>query len=74
MSEDLEAVARRAVEAALAAGATDAEAFAEEEQSRRIRVYQGEVESLSDAGGRGVGVPSSSIPSLPHSFSRAPSS
>ncbi len=56
MSEDLEAVARRAVEAALGSGATDAEAFAEEEQSRRIRVYQGEVESLSDAGGRGVGV------------------
>ena len=56
MSEDLEAVARRAVEAALGAGATDAEAFAEEDESRRIRVYQGEVESLSDAGGRGVGV------------------
>ena len=56
MSEDLEAVARRAVEAALDAGATDAEAFAEEDESRRIRVYQGEVESLSDAGGRGVGV------------------
>jgi PmbA protein len=56
VSADLEAAARRAVDAALAAGATDAEAFAEEEQSRRIRVYQGEVESLSDAGGRGVGV------------------
>ena len=46
----------RAVEAALAAGATDAEAWAEEVTSRRIRVYAGEVESLSDAGGRGVGV------------------
>ena len=56
MSTDLETVARRAAEAATAAGASDAEAFAEEEQSRRIRVYQGEVESLSDAGGRGVGV------------------
>ena len=56
MSTDLEGVARRAVDAAQAAGATDAEAFAEEEQSRRIRVYEGEVESLSDAGGRGVGV------------------
>jgi PmbA protein len=49
-------VARRAVEAAVDAGATDAEAWAEEGVSRRIRVYAGEVESLSDAGGRGVGV------------------
>jgi PmbA protein len=48
--------ARRAVEAALAAGATDADAWAEESTSRRVRVYDGEVESLSDAGGRGVGV------------------
>jgi PmbA protein len=52
----LDAVARKAVEAATAAGATDAEAWAEEATSRRIRVYEGEVESLSDAGGRGVGV------------------
>ena len=53
---DLEAVARRAVEAALGAGADEAEAFAEEDRSRQIRVYEGGVESLSDAGGRGVGV------------------
>ena len=52
----LEDAARRAVEAALGAGASDAEAWAEESTSRRIRVYGGEVESLSDAGGRGVGV------------------
>jgi PmbA protein len=52
----LEDVARRAVEATVDAGATDAEAWAEEGTSRRIRVYDGEVESLSDAGGRGVGV------------------
>jgi PmbA protein len=52
----LEDVARRAVEAATDAGATDADAWAEEATSRRIRVYEGEVESLSDAGGRGVGV------------------
>jgi PmbA protein len=52
----LDAVARKAVEAATAAGATDADAWAEEATSRRIRVYEGEVESLSDAGGRGVGV------------------
>lgn len=52
----LEDSARHAVEAALDAGASDAEAWAEEGTSRRIRVYRGEVESLSDAGGRGVGV------------------
>ena len=49
-------MARRAVESALAAGASDADAWAEESTSRRVRVYDGEVESLSDAGGRGVGV------------------
>ncbi len=52
----LEEAARRAVDEAAAAGASDAEAWAEESTSRRIRVYGGEVESLSDAGGRGVGV------------------
>jgi PmbA protein len=52
----LEDVARRALEAALDAGATDAEAWTEESVSRTVRVYDGEVESLSDAGGRGVGV------------------
>jgi PmbA protein len=53
---NLDAAARRAVEGAVGAGATDAEAWAEEGVSRRVRVYNGEVESLSDAGGRGVGV------------------
>jgi PmbA protein len=53
---NLDDVARRAVEAATEAGASDAEAWAEQATSRRIRVYEGEVESLSDAGGRGVGV------------------
>ena len=52
----LDEVARRAVDVATGAGASDAEAWAEEAVSRRIRVYDGEVESLSDAGGRGVGV------------------
>jgi PmbA protein len=52
----LEDAARRAVEAAQAAGASDSEAWAEESTSRRVRVYAGEVESLSDAGGRGIGV------------------
>ena len=53
--ERLEQTARRAVEAALAAGATDAEAWARGDQ-REIRVYEGEVEWLTDAGGRGIGV------------------
>ena len=55
MSE-LEDVARRAVEAAVATGAGDADAWAERTVSRHVRVYEGQVESLSDAGGRGVGV------------------
>jgi PmbA protein len=53
---DLGALGRDAVEAALAAGATDAEAWAEETRVRQVRVYEGAVESLSDAGGRGVGL------------------
>ena len=53
---DLEALAGRAVEAAVAAGADDADAWAEESVERQIRVYEGEVESLSDAGGRGIGI------------------
>jgi PmbA protein len=48
--------AHRAVEAAVSAGASDADAWAEESTSRRVRVYAGEVESLSDAGSRGIGV------------------
>ena len=53
---NLEDAAARAVDAALAAGASDADAWAEESTSRRVRVYDGDVESLSDAGGRGIGV------------------
>jgi PmbA protein len=53
---DLEAVARRAVEAALDAGADDADAYAERSVEREIRVYDGGVESLTDASSRGVGV------------------
>ena len=56
MSGGLTHVAVRAVEAALAAGASDADAWVEESTSRRVRVYAGEVESLSDAGAHGVGV------------------
>jgi len=53
---DLEAVARRVVESAQAAGATDAEAWVEEAVTRQIRVYEGSVESLTDAGSRGIGL------------------
>jgi PmbA protein len=53
---DLEATARRAIEAATAAGATDAEAWSEGSRSREVRVHAGEVESLTEASGRGVGV------------------
>ena len=53
---DLETAAGRAVEAALAAGATDAEAYAEERTEREIRVYDGAVESLTDATSRGIGL------------------
>jgi PmbA protein len=53
---DLEALARRAVEAALDAGADQAEAWCEDSRARQVRVYEGAVESLSDAGGRGLGV------------------
>ncbi len=54
--EDPAAIAARAVEEALAAGADDAEAYASEESSREIRAHGTEVESLTAATGRGVGV------------------
>ncbi len=53
---DLEAAAKAAVDAAVAAGAGDAEAWVEESVSRQIRVYEGAVESLTDAGSRGIGL------------------
>lgn len=53
---DLERVAGRAVEAALGAGAGEAEAYVEESTGLEIRVFEGEVESLTEAGGRGLGV------------------
>jgi len=55
-ASDLEELAQRAVDAALAAGAGDAEATAEDSVGREIRVFDGEVESLSEAGERGLGV------------------
>ena len=56
MGADLETLAAGAVDAALAAGAGEAEAWCEESVGREIRVYEGQVESLSDAGGRGLGL------------------
>jgi PmbA protein len=50
------ALARRAVEAATAAGASDAEAYAAEDSGREVRVHGGEVESLSAATQRGIGI------------------
>jgi PmbA protein len=52
----LEAIAASALDAAVAAGAGDAEAWCEESATRQIRVYEGAVESLTDAGGRGLGL------------------
>lgn len=56
MSLDLERVARTGVEAALSDGADDAEAFVEESVEREIRVYNSAVETLTDAGSRGLGI------------------
>jgi PmbA protein len=53
---DLSAVARRAVEATTAAGASDAEAYVSREGGRTVRVHGGEVESLEAATQAGVGV------------------
>jgi PmbA protein len=53
---DLPELANRAVNAAVAAGAGDAEAAAQDSVGREIRVFDGEVESLTEAGERGMGV------------------
>ncbi len=53
---DLEALAERAVAAALDAGAGDAEAATQDSVGREIRIFDGEVESLTEAGERGLGV------------------
>jgi PmbA protein len=55
-TDELEQAARRAVEAASGAGASDAEAWAEGSRKREVRVHAGEVESLTEASERGVGV------------------
>ena len=52
----LKEAARRAVEAATAGGATEAEVWAEGSRSREVRVHGGEVESLTESSGRGLGI------------------
>jgi PmbA protein len=53
---DLERAATRAVEEALAAGADQVDAWCERSTSLTVRAYEGEVENLTEAGSRGVGV------------------
>jgi PmbA protein len=53
---ELDRAAERAVEAALASGADEADAWCEESVSLTVRAYAGAVESLTEAGARGVGV------------------
>ncbi len=48
--------AQRAVDVATAAGASDAEAYAVEDSGREVRVHGGEVESLTAATQRGIGI------------------
>ena len=55
MSE-LNAAAQRAVEAAVSAGAGEAEAYASRDSGREVRVHGGEVESLTAATQSGIGV------------------
>lgn len=56
MSAELQAAAARAVEFATAAGAEAAEAYGQDERDVEIRVYDRAVESLTEAGSRGIGV------------------
>jgi PmbA protein len=56
MSDELEAAARLAVEAALAAGGDQADAWCEDTVERNVRVYEGTVESMTEAGSKGAGV------------------
>jgi PmbA protein len=55
MSE-LEQIAERAVEAATGAGAGDAEAYVSDSTGLEVRVFDAEVESLTEAGQRGLGL------------------
>ena len=56
MSDHLEGAARLAVEEALAAGGEEADAWCEDGVERSVRVYDGAVESMTEAGSKGAGV------------------
>ncbi|MFT4048948.1 MAG: TldD/PmbA family protein [Solirubrobacterales bacterium] len=56
MSDALKDAAAKAVEMALAAGAEAAEGFGQDERDVEIRVFDRAVESLTEAGSRGIGV------------------
>ncbi len=56
MSDALQAAAALAVELTLEAGASAAEGFAQNERDVEIRVYDRAVESLTEAGSRGIGI------------------
>ncbi|MGH2982263.1 MAG: TldD/PmbA family protein [Solirubrobacterales bacterium] len=53
---ELSEAARMAAEAAIAEGAGDAEAYAQRQTGREVRAHNGEVESLTAATERGLGV------------------
>ena len=55
-SVDLSPAASRAVEAALGAGASAAEAYASRDTGREVRVHGGQVESLTAATQTGIGI------------------
>lgn len=56
MSDALEAAARRAVDFGIDAGAISAEVYAQDQREVEIRVYERSVESLTEAGSRGLGI------------------
>jgi PmbA protein len=56
MSDELQGLAERAVAAALDAGAADAEAFVQDSTGLEVRVFDRDVESLTEAGQRGLGL------------------
>jgi PmbA protein len=56
MSDELQVLAERAVAAALDAGAADAEAFVQDSTGLEVRVFDRDVESLTEAGQRGLGL------------------
>jgi PmbA protein len=55
-ADSLELIAERGVDAAAAAGAADAEAYVSDSTGLEVRVFDAEVESLTEAGQRGLGL------------------